>query len=38
MTTRSNLYLYENLHERYYLFSKRPMSPQDQVIKAWFVK
>ena len=31
------LYLYENLHERYHLFPRRPMS-QDQVINAWFVK
>ena len=31
MSTCSILYLYENLHERYYLFPKRPTS-QDQVI------
>ena len=37
MSTRSILYLYENLHERYYLFARRPMS-QYQVINAWFVK
>ena len=37
MSTRSILYLYENLHERYYLFPRRPMS-QDQVINALFVK
>ena len=37
MSTRSILYLYENLHERYYFFFRRPMS-QDQVIKTWFVK
>ena len=37
MSTRSILYLYENLHERYYLFPRRSMS-QDQVINAWFVK
>ena len=37
MSTRSILYLYENLHERYYLFQRRPMS-EYQVINAWFVK
>ena len=37
MSTRSFLYLYENFHERYYLFPRRPMS-QDQVINAGFVK
>ena len=37
MGTRSILYLYEHLHERYYLFPRRPIS-QDQVIDAWFVK
>ena len=29
--------LYENLHERYYLFPRRRMS-QNQVIIDWFVK
>ena len=33
MSTRSIQYLYENLHERFYLFPRRPMS-QDQVINA----
>ena len=37
MSTRYILYLYENLHERYYLFPRRLMS-QDQVINAWFVR
>ena len=37
MSTRSILYLYDNFHERYYLFPRRLMS-QDQVINAWFVK
>ena len=29
--------MYENLHELYYLFPRRPMS-QDKVINDWFVK
>ena len=33
LTTRSILYLCENLHERYYLFPRRPTS-QNQVINA----
>ena len=33
MSTRSILYLYENLYERYYLFPGRLIS-QDQVINA----
>ena len=37
MSTRSIQYLFENLHEQYYLFPRRPMI-QDQVINARFVK